>query len=852
MAGAVNPRVAALIYGDGADAVDLGLKAAVKRQDLAPGTIIEIASRPGDPEFLASLTAELNQLSPEIEWIWLLDHNVEVAADTLAQLVRRVELSPSAAMVGAKQLQQQDRSIISSLGISLSQLAEPLRLYAGEFDQGQHNSDSDVLAVDLNCSLASRSGLQSQLKHLTDSPALAFGYELGMRLRAAGYRILVEPDSRCWVAEDIEAESVSSQFKKLTARIQLSALVLPLAWMVGFWLAAPLLVLVSIAAAFFKKLPAQAIAAPAAIAWGWVTLPRLLRSRASFRSSGEVGGQRDFWLGRAAVRKLRMVKLAQLEAPAEKRVRLLESGIVWWMLVPLLASYQLFSLAVPRSDEFPPISRSLAELTRTAFSSTQPYWSGVPTSSDPISWVWLIFGLLSPAEPGIAMSWFVYLAPALCYLLMVRLLAELTQRRATIVVLSMSYALNPLLVTTLLQGNAAAALFYLLVPLSALAIRRVFHGKEELSWSWWAVLGLATFFVSALYPLLGAILALAVVIATLAKQPKRISPAGLALAPSLVLVVGYAFELLGNGAAWIIGLPLFPEVTQLAGLWLVPLALVFIVWGGGLVRLGLSELLTATTLVLAAASWFWSFALAQAVFSVALVASLIAIASRGTGDTETASRPALIRVASKVGIVTLASSALFGGVALAIQEPQFKAGNSATMPALVAATAEVDPSVRTLVIDLSDGQTAAELIWNDGRNLDEVSLRIELTGAELQLETKQQISRLVAGLIAGNSQVAGPALDRLGVAYILVVAPSPDVTRSLSTISGLASSGLTEFGELWRNVEYQSSPSPSEPPSLIQWATLWLLAILTLLAIPKPRLAKRGSVESPIFDEVAE
>lgn len=822
------------------------------RQNLAPASIAAISSRPGDADFALSLLAELNQLPPEIEWIWLLDASVQVAADTLAQLVRRIELSPSAAMVGAKQLQQQDKSIISSLGISLSQLAEPLRLYSGEFDQGQHNSDSDVLAVDPNCSLASRSGLQSQLTHLTYSSALAFGYELGMRLRAAGYRVLVEPDARCWIVDDIEAADVASQFSKLTARIQLSALVLPLAWLLAFWLTAPLLILVSIAAAFIRKLPAQAIAAPAAIAWGWVKLPLLLRSRATFRSSGAVAGQRDFWLGRAAVRKLRMVKLAQVETPVEKRVRLLESGIAWWLVVPLLASYQLFSLAVPRSTEFAPISHSLAELTRAAFSATQPYWGGVTASSDPISWVWLLFALLSPAEPGVAMSWLIFLTPALCYLLMARLMAELTQRRITIVVLSLSYALNPLLVTTLLQGNAAGALFQILVPLSALAIRRVFRGKDELSWSWWAVLGLATFLVSALYPLLGAILAFAIVIATAVIQPKRISPAGLTLAPSFILVVGYVFDLIGSGAAWIIGLPLFPEVTQLAGVWLVPLALVLLVWGVGLVRFSFPELLTAVTLALAAASWFWSFALAQAVFSVAIVAALIAIASRGTGDAEAAGRTTLMRVASKLGIVTLASGALFGGVGLATQEPQFSAGSSATMPALVAATAEVDPAVRTLVIDLSDNQTAAELIWNDGRNLDEVSLRIELTGAQLELETKQQISRLVAGLIAGNSQVAAPALDSLGVAYILVVTPSPDITRSLSTISGLASSGLTEFGELWRNVEYQSSPTLPAMPSLIQWVTLWLVAILTLLAIPKPRLGRRSSAESPIFDEVAE
>lgn len=852
MAKAVNPRVAALIYGDGAESADFGLNADLQLQHLAPAGLERISARPGEAQFVKSLQSAIASLPSEIEWIWLLDVRVELAQDALYQLARKAEISPSAAWIGSKQLQQQERSLISSLGISLSQRAEPVRLYSGEFDQGQHDGESDVLAVDPNCSLVLRSALIAELDALAETPGDAFGYELGMRLRASGSRVLVEPAARCWVPPTTGASSLLAQFSSLTTRIHLSALVLPFPVVALLWFAAPLLVVVAVAAAFLRKLPVQAIAAPAAIAWGWVTILKRLRARASLRSLGDVRAQSDFWLSRAAFRKLRMVNLAQTASSLDNRLRLLESGIFWWAAVPLLAGYQLFSMAAPRSAELPPISGSLPELIRAAFTQIQPYWDGVSGASDPSSWFWLVFGLLSPADPGVAVGWFIFLSPALIFLVAARLVAEFTQSRTAIVVLGIAYALNPVLALALLQGNAAAIALQLWIPVLVLAARQVWLNPRERSWSWWAVLGLATFFVSTLFPMVGATWLVLFLIAVVVAHPKKLSAALLSLAPAAVLLTSFGLQLAASSALWLVVQPTMPRTPELPVLWLVPLGLIFLTWGLSIERINSLEILTAMTLLAATGSWFLIAQLASFLLSFALMLALVALARRHILQASADSSIPPSRLATRVTLAIIAIASLVAGYILASQTPQFDRAGSTLMPALVAATAEVDPLVRTLVIDTSGDPAIAELFWNDGRHLDERSLLHESSGGQQEIETRQQVARLVAGLLAGNSQVAGAGLEQLRVAYILIVSPTAEVTRSLSTVSGLASSGLTDFGELWRNTQYQATSMSSISPNPAQWAIIALLMMLVLLAIPKPRSGRRSSVEAPIFDEVAD
>ncbi|MEY3028876.1 MAG: hypothetical protein RL198_273, partial [Actinomycetota bacterium] len=383
MTRAVNPRVAALIYGDGEQPADSQLRAQLDSQVVAPVETLFIHSRPGDLAFASEVSSALSGLPRGITWIWLLDSSVELSRSTLAELLQRAEVSPSAAIIGAKQLRQQDRSILSSLGISISQLAEPVRLRSGEFDQGQHDADSDVLAADPNCSLVLRDTFEGEIGALATSPGQAFGYELGMRVRVAGRRVLVEPRALCWVVEPPDANKLAGQFAVLTARIHLAFLTLPLALVLSYLVLAPLLIPLSIGSALLRKLPAQAIAAPAAIVWSWVTVANRLRARASLRVLGGISGQRDFWLTRSELRKLRMMNQSSEIVIAEARTRLFESGVVWWLLVPVLASFQLFAYGVAQSGELAPLSGSLPELLRTAFVTQQPYSDGVFTTTDP-------------------------------------------------------------------------------------------------------------------------------------------------------------------------------------------------------------------------------------------------------------------------------------------------------------------------------------------------------------------------------------------------------------------------------------------------------------------------------------
>jgi hypothetical protein len=319
----------------------------------------------------------------------------------------------------------------------------------------------------------------------------------------------------------------------------------------------------------------------------------------------------------------------------------------------------------------------------------------------------------------------------------------------------------------------------------------------------------------------------------------------------LLLTLLHSFELVASGTAWAIPLPTTKILLSYEIWWLAPLCLVLVAWAAGIRKLRIADFLALIFLVTAAGAWIWISTLAPPLLAAALVTALLSIAAR---EKQPVTGRELIsaRWGERLTAAALLVASTTGVGALLLQPIQYQQGDSILMPALISATAEVDPMVRTLVINTEGENLSAELVWNDGRHLDETSQRIEVI-AQLQGEqTRQRVARLVAGLVAGNSQVASPELDGLAIGYILVSDPSAELTRSLATIDGLASSGQTEYGDLWRNTRYETSGNSSASPSITQWVLLVLLSGLALLAIPKPRLGRRSAGANPIFDEVTD
>ena len=131
---------------------------------------------------------------PEGAWLWLLHDDSAPAPDALDRLLASVELAPSVAVAGCKQVDWDDPELLRQVGLATSRFGRRMTgLDDVEVDQGQHDGREDVLAVGLAGALVSRDvwtalgGPDPVLGPYGD------GLDLCRRARLAGHRVIVVP-----------------------------------------------------------------------------------------------------------------------------------------------------------------------------------------------------------------------------------------------------------------------------------------------------------------------------------------------------------------------------------------------------------------------------------------------------------------------------------------------------------------------------------------------------------------------------------------------------------------------------------------------------------------------------------
>src|SRR5690625_3829929 len=86
---------------------------------------------------------ETARLAGAQSWLWFLTEDTVVAHDALAKQLQAVEVSPSVAIAGAKQLADQRRLV--DVGLTVAHSGEVLSMIEpGELDQGQYDHRTDV------------------------------------------------------------------------------------------------------------------------------------------------------------------------------------------------------------------------------------------------------------------------------------------------------------------------------------------------------------------------------------------------------------------------------------------------------------------------------------------------------------------------------------------------------------------------------------------------------------------------------------------------------------------------------------------------------------------------------------
>lgn len=150
--------------------------------------------------FADGVRAGLNSLhgrdADRIDWLWLLHDDAVARPDALAQLLTSA-VDQDAAIATPRLVQpatRQDPARVSELGVSVARSGRrEVHVDAGEIDQGQHDTISEVLGGS-TCGLLIRRDIWDRLDGLNPAlPAHRDGVDLGWRANLAGDRVIAVP-----------------------------------------------------------------------------------------------------------------------------------------------------------------------------------------------------------------------------------------------------------------------------------------------------------------------------------------------------------------------------------------------------------------------------------------------------------------------------------------------------------------------------------------------------------------------------------------------------------------------------------------------------------------------------------
>jgi len=136
------------------------------------------------------------------EFLWFLAQDSAPEPTALAELVGALEVSPSVAVAGPKQMDWERPDYIREYGLTLAQSGRTISLVTDELDQAQHDLVSDVMAVGANGMLVRQqvwqdlAGFDHHLSVVDDS------LDFCVRARLAGHRVSVVPTARLLSAGD--------------------------------------------------------------------------------------------------------------------------------------------------------------------------------------------------------------------------------------------------------------------------------------------------------------------------------------------------------------------------------------------------------------------------------------------------------------------------------------------------------------------------------------------------------------------------------------------------------------------------------------------------------------------------
>ena len=915
-----RPDLLVVVDAAGADAVTAQLAAANPTQFVTAGSGLgfgELVHRG-----LAAVPLPEPTSSPYggvDEWLWFLRHDTVPDPHALQRLLAAVEIAPSVAVAGAKQLEAEHPTVIAAYGETLTRWGATMAIAERELDQAQHDRTSDVLAVGEAAMLVRRTVFTAVEGFDSALPSVDAALDLCVRIRLAGHRVVGVPQARVFVYEGTATAGRAGAGKPVSARtrarlMRAAQLHRRLAYVPSVavplhWLSLGPFAIVRALGHLVRKRPSHVggeFAAALAVAFSGSAVPAARRRLARGRS-----------LGWSAIAPLRMpadevrrrraiardAQLAALDDDRPPRPDFLPSGggvvtlaaaVGAIACAPLVGAPALLGGALaPLAPDVPTL---LAGLERTTAGA-----------ADPFAFVLALLGVLTPWQPSLAIVVLMIAALPLAALGGWWAAATIMRRPGPVAVAALLWAFSPALIAALVEGRPAAVVAHLALPVLVASAARA-----PRSWSATGVAGLSAAVVVASAPsVLAALLVIGVVwmlanprrigrLLTLAvptaallaplaydqvvrgtpfglladpglpSAPAAVTPTGLLLGwPDLALVLGPLGQVLpGLPSAVIVGV-----LVGLTGL-LVALALVGLALPNG--RRGIVPLVFVATGVMTAwalggvAVSVWAGqpvavdvgpAVSLAGLGLALAAArgldairALAPARRGgvavgherRGAGALAAALGVVVVVGAVAAVTPAlSTALSGSAAI-------RAGDARTVPAIVAAEAQTDPSIGTIVLTPVDGGLAARI--DRGAGLFLAGQRTMAHTSALTGTVSSQsaaLAELVGNLAAESGRDVSATLDELDVRFVVLEHSAPGVpevvaegiTAALDGNAVLAPIGDADAGRVWRVVADDdtrgSEASRPAGSSVVLAVQLGILALTVLLAVPTSLRARR-------------
>lgn len=783
-----------------------------------------------------AINSGIAALTNKVAWIWILHDDSTPSLDALEQLLIAAETSESVAVVGPKLLMAEQPGVIQQLGLTATKTGRPFVLVQEEYDQGQHDNVRDVLATSTAGMLVSN-GVWEKLGGLNElAPTLAQDLDFGARCRAAGYRVIVEPKSRVLhhglsITGKRSKKWTNGNWATALAKSEsyIATILLPFALAMIRLLFLPFLAILQMPVHLYRRKPQRIWADFAAWAWSWAKFPQLLASRRRFRQIGNTATVRTLYASADQIRLRKESKLEHADAQStHAKSGLISSSAVWFALIPLILNFGFFPAGPAISSPRNLFSSNSLSAWLNQLGALRVFdFEGKSYIVDSTIWWHGFFAIAAPESPSLALATFVFLAPAISYLGIWKLLSIFSKSNAlnTWLALTVALALSGLVLP---MSNFSAIALLAATPWTLWAILRMQLADVPARANRW--LGLSALLLTTV-AIISPVFALVILLWSIgfSKSLTSFLRVLLVSVPSILLTIPNFLEL-PFGTSWLI---FSEEVNQ-------PGVLNYLAFFGA-----------ATGLVIAHAFSFWGPRLIDSVrFTILsflfLLLALVTPSEFAKLFLAATLIPMVVPVAvfleslkprlSFLVAVSLGLSLVIAPV-VALLGTKVGFGSSQQVPALVAASSDLGQLPRMAKLEVADSGLTVRLVAGDGKDLSEYSLQ-KVVSSRPNVDLEEDLALAFARLSVGNSSGVLQLLDSHGVNFVLVERTASEnlgeLKANLDTVSDLQFAGETEFGWLYRVDAVPLPAAPSMQPSpWLPWQLL-ALGIAAAISLPTP------------------